>query len=521
MTTEPKGLPKRDALVAIEHRAQQMWEAERMFETDASATPTDPKFFVTFPYPYMNGKLHMGHAFSISKPEFAVGFERLQGKRTLFPFGFHVTGMPIKACADKLAREITLFGYEFERYVPSGQDSEPVVAAIAAESADPSKKKKHGKATSKNTGLTYQFQIMRSMGVPNAEIQRFADPKYWLSYFPPIAMRDLKRFGAHIDWRRSFITTDVNPYYDSFIRWQFNQLRKAEPSKIQFGERYTIYSPLDGQACMDHDRASGEGVGVQEYTGIKLQVLLDELNKVECESRFKIKDVPACQKLSSMEFKDALGSSKLFMVAATLRPETMYGQTNCFVGVDLDYGVYAVNEHEAWICTERAAKNMAWQGLFAEKGVLVKLLDLKGIDLVGAPLSAPLSSYPIIYTLPMENVLANKGTGVVTSVPSDSPDDYITMMDLLKKAEYYNVSREWVEQFLPPKPIIRTPNFGDLAAVAAVEKLKIASQKDKKQLAEAKEMVYKEGFYSGTIIVGEFSGKYSYCNVGLFKKLSR
>jgi len=26
-----------------------------------------------------------------------------------------------------------------------------------------------------------------------------------------------------------------------------------------------------------------------------------------------------------------LGSSKIFLVAATLRPETMYGQTNCWV----------------------------------------------------------------------------------------------------------------------------------------------------------------------------------------------
>jgi leucyl-tRNA synthetase len=28
----------------------------------------------------------------------------------LYPFGFHVTGMPIKACADKLKREMEDFG---------------------------------------------------------------------------------------------------------------------------------------------------------------------------------------------------------------------------------------------------------------------------------------------------------------------------------------------------------------------------------------------------------------------------
>jgi hypothetical protein len=56
-----------------------------------------PKFFGTFPYPYMNGSLHLGHAFTISKIEFAVGFERMRGRRALFPVGWHATGMPIKA----------------------------------------------------------------------------------------------------------------------------------------------------------------------------------------------------------------------------------------------------------------------------------------------------------------------------------------------------------------------------------------------------------------------------------------
>lgn len=47
-------------------------------------------------------------------------------------------------------------------------------------------------------------------------------------------------------------------------------------------KRYAVFSPLDRQPCADHDRASGEGVGPQEYTLIKLKVL--EL-KGECEVR--------------------------------------------------------------------------------------------------------------------------------------------------------------------------------------------------------------------------------------------
>jgi leucyl-tRNA synthetase len=389
----------------------------------------------------------------------------------------------------------------FFRFKAETESEETLTPEVNSEgevnAADKKPMKKHGKAAAKAGTQKFQFQIMESIGVPLEEIHKFTDAKHWLYYFPPHAMDDLKLFGVHVDWRRAFITTDVNPYYDAFIRWQFNKLKASSPPKIDFGERYTIYSPLDGQPCMDHDRATGEGVGVQEYTCIKLKVLMQELG------RDTVKEIPVGQKLASL---GVLAGKNVFMVAATLRPETMYGQTNCYVGVDLDYGIYEVSPTEAWICTERAARNMAYQNLFAERGKVVKLADLKGWDLVGVPVQAPLSSHARVYTLPMENVLATKGTGIVTSVPSDAPDDYITLLDLLKKPAYYHVQTSWIEPFLPPLPIIQTPNFGNLAAVKAVEDLKIKSQKDKLQLAEAKDKVYKEGFYNGTLIVGEHAG---------------
>jgi len=55
-----------------------------------------PKFFGCMAYPYMNGSLHLGHAFTLSKIEFMTRYERMTGKRALFPLGFHCTGMPIK-----------------------------------------------------------------------------------------------------------------------------------------------------------------------------------------------------------------------------------------------------------------------------------------------------------------------------------------------------------------------------------------------------------------------------------------
>ena len=105
-----------------------------------------------------------------------------------------------------------------------------------------------------------------------------------------------------MDWRRSFITTDANPYYDSFVRWQINKLHKL--GKIKFGLRYTIYSPKDGQPCMDHDRQSGEALNPQEYTAVKIEVL-------------------EWSEDAAAELAEKVKGKNVYFVAATLRPETM------------------------------------------------------------------------------------------------------------------------------------------------------------------------------------------------------
>jgi leucyl-tRNA synthetase len=102
-------------------------------------------------------------------------------------------------------------------------------------------------------------------------------------------------------------------------------------------------------------------------------------------------------------------------------------------------------------------------------------------------------------------VFCLQGTGVVTSVPSDSPDDFQTLTDLRKKPEFYKIQPSWAS--IDPVPVISTPTYGTLTAPAIVKLLKIQSQKDVKQLAEAKELAYKEGFYSGTMLVGEWKGE--------------
>ena len=85
-----------------------------------------------------------------------------------------------------------------------------------------------------------------------------------------------------------------------------------------------------------------------------------------------------------------------------------YGQTNCFVGTAIKYGVFAINDKEAYVCTYRAARNMAFQGIITPRGEINQLLEIDGSKIVGTKIKAPFAIHPEVYVLPMENVLATK-----------------------------------------------------------------------------------------------------------------
>ncbi|KAI3878322.1 hypothetical protein MKX03_021782 [Papaver bracteatum] len=246
------------------------------------------------------------------------------------------------------------------------------------------------------------------MDSSDAEISKIQDPFHWLIYFSPVAKEDLKAFGLGCDWRRSSITTCM-----------------------------PFYSPLDEQPCACHDRASGEGVLPQGYTLIKMEVITTFPAKTE-----------------------ALEGKRVFLAAAALRPDAIYGETN------------------AWVLAE---------GKFGANLCLVELIRQ---DSIGFPLWPPLSFNEIIYTLPVMNVLTDKGTGIVTSVPSDSP---------------FSAKDEWILPF-EVVPIINIPEFGDKSAERVCMDLKIKSHNEKEKLAEAKRLAYLKGFTEGTMLAGEFAG---------------
>ena len=456
-------------LQKIEEERQKIWKENHIFESNAEEnwkekydfnTKNNRKYFITFPYPYMNGRLHLGHGFSLSKAEFQSRYQRLLGKNVLFPFGFHCTGMPIAAAAKRVKREF--------------EENPNIIEKI------------NRKENSDKKNLPTQVEILKGIGVADEDLQKFSEPDFWLKYFPPYAKHDLERLGINIDFRRSFITTEAQKYYDKFIEWHMTKLKKH--NFVEFGKRNAIFSMSEDQPCADHDRQCGEGVMPQEYVLIKMRLL--DGDKVPN----KIKDL-----LSR--------NNKIFLVAGTLRPETMYGQTNCYIHPKGVYGFYEMKNGEIYVTSKHAILNMAYQDKTKEFKKAEPLLEIKGEELIGVKIAAPLSILKEVYLFPMESISMDKGTGIVTSVPSDSPDDYINLL-MFKTDE--KIREKWgisTDMIFDPIHIIKLEGYSDLSARDMIDKYKIKSPKDKDKLKKAKEEVYTQGFYKGIIDIGPYKGQ--------------
>jgi len=301
-------------------------------------------------------------------------------------------------------------------------------------------------------------------GVPEKEVDKFVDPEYLASYYTKISRQVIKDTGFSIDWRREFRTID--PAYRKFVEWQYLRLR--ELGYVVQGTHPVVWCPFDKSPTGDHDRMEGEGVSPEEFNLIKFHL------------------------------------GEFALVAATLRPETIYGATNVWVNPDAEYSEARV-DGELWVVSSAALSVLAEQ-----KHDVVPVRSFKGSDLVGRYAMAPLTgkSLPI---LPGRFVDASLATGVVYSVPAHAPYDLMALRDIQEGRAQVGRQVKEIADSLAPVPILSLKGYSAIPAKDAVERQGIRDSMDPR-LEEATAEVYSAEFHTG--VLTEASGPLAGLSVG-------
>ena len=86
-------IPDRPTLDGIEARWAEVWEADRIYAFDRTAT-RDQVFSIDTPPPTVSGSLHIGHVFSYTHTDTIARYQRMAGKQVFYPMGWDDNGLP-------------------------------------------------------------------------------------------------------------------------------------------------------------------------------------------------------------------------------------------------------------------------------------------------------------------------------------------------------------------------------------------------------------------------------------------
>ena len=303
-------------------------------------------------------------------------------------------------------------------------------------------------------------------GCPEDKLEDLKDPVKVVEYFNEVYLNDFwRRFGFLVDWRR--FTCAMYPDYMKFIQWQFKKLN--DNSLLIQKPYYSPACPVHGPVAVDAsetDISKGGNAEVQEYTLLKFK------------------------------------RGNEYLVAATLRPETVYGQVCFWVNPEVEY-TRIKKGNETWIVSKEAAEKLKLQ-----YDDVVVLSPIHGKEMIGWMCEAPMI-HKDVPVLPATFTDPNVGSGLVTSVPSDAPDDWISLEALKNDPSFlkrYGLSKDAVDAVVPVS-IISIEGYGEFPAKDVIEKMGITKPGDPK-LDEAKKQVYKDGYHIGRMkdVCGPFSG---------------
>jgi leucyl-tRNA synthetase len=204
---------------ALEQRWRERWAEEGRYEAEPGDGDEDATF-VTVPYPYPSGGMHIGHARTYTVPDAYARYRRQQGDNVLFPMAWHVTGTPIIGAVERLKK-----------------------------------------------GESEQLSVLRdTYDVPEDTLQDLETPMGFARYFIENHYKQgMQSLGLSIDWRREFTTNDER--YSQFITWQYETLKNR--GLLEKGLHPVKYCTNEQQPVTTHDLLEGEEAEFQEYTLIR------------------------------------------------------------------------------------------------------------------------------------------------------------------------------------------------------------------------------------------------------------
>ncbi len=202
-------------MLQYEKKWIEAWKKDKVFEADRDYSKE--KIFVNAPFPYMNGPLHIGHAFTYTRLDAFARYKRMKGYNVLFPFAWHWTGEAVAGQSVRLKK------------------GDPAVIRAFVEID----------------------------GIPLNEVEKFTSPYNLAEYYTKVSKEALYELGLSIDWRREFFTTSYNKGFSKFIEWQYLKLR--DKKYVIRGSHPVVWCPFDQSPTGDHDRLEGEGVSPEEF----------------------------------------------------------------------------------------------------------------------------------------------------------------------------------------------------------------------------------------------------------------
>jgi len=473
----------------IEKKWQEEWEKAKIFEADPDERP---KFFITIPYPYLNGNLHVGHCRTFTIGDAVARYKRMCGYNVLFPMGFHVTGTPIIGLAELIAKR------------------DPRTIEVYTKYHD----------------------------VPEDVLLTLTTPERIVEYFSKEAERALRDIGYSIDWRRKFTTTD--PPYQRFIEWQFWKLK--EKGLVVRGSHPVRYCPNDENPVEDHDLLMGEEATIVDFTVVKLYSWHERFGKIvfPCatlrpETIFGVTNIW----VKPTKYVVAKVNGEVWLLSREASEKLRYQEKEVEVVEEVEakdiVGRFVVNPMLAGMLIDRIAHLLKdgerFKGLEEEERIRRVVREIMEgdlarelIELFKKAVKGEVEGYDVLRrivvpVLPADFVDTDNATGIVMSVPAHAPYDYIALEDLKKDEEVlarYGIERKLIE--IEPIVLIRIEGESyEVPAVEVSKELGIKSQSERDLLDRATKIVYKKEFHKGVLL--ENTGKYAGMKVSKIKEV--